>query len=121
MLGASVSLVSCGSETSTGDTTTDQKGLPSAEQMQRDLLGKTITDPTLGEWEFESLSEFIDFSIESQKVTDSRAEFVIDMLLEDIHDGLQYNGEATVVYTKVNGQWRLSDVSGEYRSAQPSV
>jgi hypothetical protein len=144
---ASGALLSCGSDSSNGEdtgtsatqaatastrqsttstrqrTTTsgEQDGLPTTDQIQRDLIGKSITDPHLGRWDFESVSEFEDFTIVSQKETDDGLELEVDMRLKDINDGKLYNSAATITYTKVGGQWRLEDVTGEFRSAQPSI
>lgn len=109
------------STTRDGDSTTGLGVAPGAEQIKQDLIGKTIIDPVLGEWEFESTSEFLSFNIESQSESDDRIEFVVGMKLKDIGDGKIYNGQATVIYTIVNGRWQLSEVSGTYRSGQPSV
>ncbi|MDO8735807.1 MAG: hypothetical protein Q7K29_01835 [Thermoleophilia bacterium] len=110
-----------GTSTGNSGTTNGHSSIPSGEQIQQDLIGKSINDPELGEWTFEDESEFVSFTIESQKESDNRIEFVVGMKLKDIGDGRLYNGQATVVYTKVNGKWQLSDVSGEYRSGGPSV
>jgi len=104
-----------------GDAKTGHSSAPGVEQIKQDLIGKSIHDPHLGEWQFESLSEFLSFSIESQKEFDGRIEYVIGMQLKDVNDGLIYNGQATVVYVKLNGLWQFSEVSGAYRSGQPSI
>lgn len=102
--------------------------LPDADQIQEDLIGLSIEDPDLGEWIFESTDEFLEFDIEDSDVKDGpddgeRAEFVIGVRLEDINDGRLYNGQLEVTYERSSEKkpWRLSDVTGEYRSAQPSA
>jgi hypothetical protein len=95
--------------------------VPTAEEIQQDLIGESITDPELGEWTFEDQSEFIDFTIESQDVSDSRITFVAGMKLKDIGDGRIYNGQAKVIYKKVGRLWEFSSVTGEYRSGGPSI
>lgn len=95
--------------------------VPTAEEIQQDLIGKSITDPELGKWTFEDESEFLDFTIEDQDVSDSRITFMVGMKLKDIGDGRIYNGQAKVIYKKVGRLWELSDVTGEYRSGGPSV
>lgn len=108
--------------------TDDGDDLPDADQIQEDLIGLSIEDPNLGEWNFESTEEFLEFDIEDSDVKggsgdEESVEFVIEVKLEDINDGLQYNGQLEVTYERSSGNkpWRLSDVTGEYRSAQPSV
>lgn len=109
-------------QTRSSSSTGSAAGLPNAEQIQEDLIDESIVDPHLGEWFFESTDEFIEFDIVDQEVADDRAEFVIDVKLEDINDGRQYNGQLNVTYEKrASDSWRLVDVTGEYRSAQPSV
>ena len=102
-------------------STQAQAGLPDADQIKADLIGKSINDPHLGGWDFEDPSEFVSFTVVSQKESGGRAELMIDMRLKDIHDGREYNGQATVVYTNAGGRWSFSSVSGTYRSAAPSV
>lgn len=95
--------------------------MPTADQIKQDLIGKSITDPELGKWTFEDESEFLEFTIQDEDVSDSRITFVVGMKLKDIGDGRIYNGQAKVIYKKVGRVWQLSDVTGEYRSGGPSI
>lgn len=109
-----------GTSTNNG-TANGHSSVPTAEEIRQDLIGESITDPELGEWVFEDESEFLNFTIEDQDVSDSRITFVVGMKLKDIGDGRIYNGQAKVIYKKVGRLWELSDVTGEYRSGGPSV
>lgn len=117
-------------KTSTQRTNTgDNDGtLPDAEQIQEDLIDQSIVDPYLGEWFFEDPDEFVEFDIVDSEVSAdpdgfTTAEFIIDVKLMDINDGREYNGQLNVTYERraEDLPWRLVDVSGEYRSAGPSI
>lgn len=110
-----------GTSTSDSGTTNGHSSVPTAEEIQQDLIGESIIDPELGEWVFEDESEFLSFTIESQDVSDSRITFVVGMKLKDIGDGRIYNGQAKVIYKKAGRLWQLSGVTGEYRSGGPSI
>ncbi|MBI5870281.1 MAG: hypothetical protein HZB44_04890 [Actinobacteria bacterium] len=104
-----------------GDSAKRHSSVPTAEEIQEDLIGESITDPELGKWTFEDESEFLEFTIEDEDVSDSRTTFIVGMKLKDIGDGRIYNGQAKVIYKKDGRFWAFSSVTGEYRSGGPSI
>lgn len=134
----STNAISVTDEPSTDDRTVDTVNddtstaaldeLPDEDRIREDLIGWSMEDPHLGEWIFEDEEEFVEFEIvDKEKSRDADdfeiVTFVIEVKLQDINDGKLYNGQMEVVYEQraQDMPWRLIDVSGEYRSAQPSV
>jgi len=83
--------------------------VPDSQQIKADLIGHTMGS-MVGGWEFVSISEFQEFTINDMSRASNIIEYDIEMLLEDIDNGKRYRANALVVYRKTDGKWQIVSI-----------
>lgn len=79
--------------------------LPPAEQVKADLIGQVI-----GNWRFDSPSEFQEFTVTDRGEQGDVAEYKISVLLKDSKQQ-NYKADLTVNYRKQDGNWVFASVT----------
>lgn len=115
----SLCAISCSQrDASSPEAILNSNGVPTELQIKQDLLGNTIGSPLRG-WHFSSMAEFSKFDIVSVEDMDGTLQIVCDTLLYDAGVGKTFSADLTVVYRKIDGDWKFVSVSdmGTFRPA----
>lgn len=85
---------------------------PDIEKIKGDLIGQSVKMNWSQNWNFESLSEFENFTILSKTKNGDILEYTVDIAVKDSR---VYNFNANIVYRKESGEWKFVSIKGKLR------
>lgn len=86
---------------------------PDVEKIKGDLLGQSMKLYNTRYWNFDSLSEFDNFTILSKTKNGDILEYIVEIAVKDERD--YYNFDANIIYRKESGEWKFVSIKGKLR------
>lgn len=84
---------------------------PDPQQIKTDLIGQTIESIGGAGWQFVSLDEIQQLTINNKNAKGDALEYDVDMALKDIRTGQQYRANLLIAYRKNDGAYKMAAIS----------